>query len=87
MKKLPIAIAALVLALAPAAAQNAAAPRLSEACRTEVKNLCSAAQGKEARRACIKENRSKLSEGCLTELKARMEAHKAAKGRIEGQTQ
>ncbi len=79
MKKLLFVIIATGLLAAPSVAQRGQGAGLSEACRAEVMELCGSADGKEARRACMKENRSKVSESCRAELKARMEGRKATK--------
>lgn len=84
MKKFLFAMTAAAFIGSPIAAQQGA--RLSESCRNEVMALCGSAQGKEARRACIKQNRSKVSENCRSEIKARMEARKGAKVRPEGES-
>jgi arylformamidase len=79
MKNFLLMVSATALIALPATAQQGQRAGLSEACRTEVKALCGAAEGRDARKACMKENRSKLSESCQAELKARKQARKAAK--------
>ncbi len=74
MGKLTILAASIGVLASPLAAQPSGGVRLSEACRGEVRALCGSATDRDARRACMKENRSKLSEGCGAEIKARKEA-------------
>jgi arylformamidase len=85
MKKLLFVITAATLVSAPSVAQRGQGAGLSDTCRAEVVQLCGSAQDKQARRACMKENRSKVSESCRTEIKARMDARKSAKARPEGE--
>lgn len=84
MKKFLFALTAAAFVGSPISAQQGA--KLSEACRNEVMALCGSAQGKEARRACIKQNRSKVSDSCRAEIKTRMEARKSPKARPEGES-
>jgi arylformamidase len=80
LKTAAFAFAGLALVATAASAQQAK-QRVSESCRAEIMKLCSAAGGdREARRKCMMENRSSISEGCRAELKARMDARKAAGG-------
>ncbi len=78
MKKIVFAALSASLFATLAVAQQPKAG-LTEACRAEIKTLCGSAADRDARRACMKENQSKVSEGCRTEMKARMEARKARK--------
>jgi hypothetical protein len=87
MKNFLLAASAVALAVSPAIAQQGRGAGLSEACRNEVKALCGSAQGRDARKACMKENRSKLGESCHAEIKARKEARKTAKAKPEGEMQ
>ena len=45
---------------------------ISAECREEIMNMCGTDRSKI--RSCVRENFSKLSEGCSNELKARMQA-------------
>jgi arylformamidase len=83
LKTAAFALAGLALIATSASAQQGK-QRLSESCRAEVMKLCSAAgSDKQARRKCMMENRTNISEGCRAELKARMEARRAAGGKAE----
>jgi arylformamidase len=79
LKTAALGLAGLIFGSTSLLAQQNA-PRLSEPCRAEIMKLCGAkGTDKQARRTCMMENRTKISEGCRTELRARMEAHRAAK--------
>lgn len=77
MGKLSVLAASIGLLASPLAAQPAGGAWLSDACRAEIKTLCGASVDRKARRACMMENRSKVSDGCRAELKARRDARQA----------
>jgi hypothetical protein len=82
MKKIATTSVMIVMLAHTAMAQSQNKPVLGESCRAEVKALCGAASDRAARKACMKTNWAKLTEGCQAEIKARkaarMEARKAA---------
>jgi hypothetical protein len=77
--RLVLTFATLALATA-ASAQDAPRPMLSDACRTEIMNLCPATGDREARRTCMMASRDKLSDGCKKEMAALRAARQAARG-------
>ncbi len=63
------------VAMSSAFAADEAAPRggspVAEACRQDVQTLCAGAKPGDGRiKACMRENRAKLSDGCKAALKA-----------------
>jgi hypothetical protein len=82
--RLVISFAALALATAASAQDAMSRPMMSDACRTEVMNLCPATGDRDARRACMMANRDKLSDGCKKEMAAMRAARQAARGGSNG---
>ncbi len=81
LKTATFALAGIAFLATSVAAQQGK-QRLSETCRAEITKLCSSAgNDRQARRTCMMENRTNISEGCRAELKARMEARRAASGK------
>ena len=78
MKTLRVALVAIMVVVAPGFAQARNAD-VSEACRTEVQTLCPKTGDKSARRACMMEKRSQVSEGCRAEIRAARDKLRAAK--------
>jgi acetyl esterase/lipase len=68
-----IAAGTLALLATPILAQQRGAGQgLAPECRAEIQKLCGGGQGE--MRTCLREKYAQLSEGCQTELRARMEA-------------
>lgn len=78
--RLILSLAALALATAASAQDAAPRPMVSDACRTEIMNLCPATGDRAARRTCMMANRDKLSDGCKKEMAAMRAARQAARG-------
>jgi hypothetical protein len=78
--KRQLAIAALAaLATAPLAAhpEQDLTP-VRQACKADIEKYCQGIHPGGGRiRVCLKSNKDRLSEGCLTAIKARMEARRA----------
>lgn len=77
--RLFLSLATLTLATAASAQDASPRPMLSDACRTEVMNLCPATGDREARRTCMMASRDKLSDGCKKEMAAMRAARQAAR--------
>jgi hypothetical protein len=73
-----LALAALSVATTAAAQSGQRQRMVSDACRAEIQKLCPATD-RAARRECMMSNRDKLSDGCKSELRAAMEARRAAR--------
>jgi hypothetical protein len=72
-----IAASSAFAADAPAAKPGGA---LAEACAADVQKLCPGTQPGEGRiKACLKDNRAKLSDGCKAAIKGARAERKAAK--------
>ncbi|WP_372525937.1 hypothetical protein [Piscinibacter sp.] len=72
-----------VIAVSSAFAADEAAPRVggpvAEACRQDVQTLCAGAKPGDGRiKACMRENRAKLSDGCKAALKAQRGERKSS---------
>ncbi len=78
--RLFISFAALAFATAAGAQDAAPRPMMSDACRTEIMNLCPVTGDRQARRTCMMANRDKLSDGCKKEMAAMRAAREAARG-------
>ena len=74
-----IGLAVALMMVSGAAMAQEARPRLSEACRAEVINLCPKSEDRTARRACMMEKRASISEMCRSEIMAARAARKAPK--------
>ena len=69
----------LVLTATGANAHERAGMGLSAACRTEIVTLCPRTGDRNARRACMMEKRTQISDGCKAELMALRAAREAQK--------
>jgi hypothetical protein len=78
VRQFGLMIAAIGLTAAPALAGPGKAG-ISDACRAEIVQLCPKTGDKQARRACMKEKRGQVSEGCRAEIMAAREKLRAAK--------
>lgn len=76
-----VASAASALVATPILAQESERPRLSQECRQEVRALCASdgERDRAKRRACMREKKDSLSEGCAAELKQLRQARRAQK--------
>jgi hypothetical protein len=75
---LSLACAGLLMAGAASAADAPAGGAVAAACKADVEKLCGGVQPGDGKiKACMKEHRKELSEGCKKEL---AEARKAKKG-------
>ncbi len=74
-----VVVSLIMFMASPTLAQ---APKLSDACMAEVQKLCGSAKDREARRACMKKNRAKISDPCKTEIRARMQAYRAGEQNV-----
>lgn len=81
-----IAGALCALIATPVLAQERERPRISKECRQEVQALCASdgERDRAKRRACIREKKDSLSEGCAAELKQRMQNRRAKKREDSG---
>jgi hypothetical protein len=76
------AIAAPAFAQAPAAspAMQEARQKMAAACAADMQTLCGSATDGPSRMQCMRENQSKLSDGCKEAMAAMMAARQAAGG-------
>ena len=55
-----------------------------EACEADISSLCAGQSGREQIRACLKQNKAKLSPNCVQAIAARRAARRAAGGNPGG---
>ncbi|MFO6430233.1 hypothetical protein ACLBKT_09095 [Erythrobacter sp. W302b] len=75
-----IAVAAIAVLASPILAQQrrGSGERNAGECRAEIVKLCGSDRSQ--MRACLREKRGELSDGCQSELRARMEARGGERG-------
>lgn len=86
MRKILSALTAGAFIAANLSAAPVAANETGKKCRGEIKEMCASADSREARRGCVKENFSKLSDDCqqfLTEMMKKRKARKAVEAETE----